>query len=133
MLLHARETGMRKQRVYIVDDDELIARSLAGIFEESGYETEYFIRPAALLEAANTQPPDVLVSDYAMPELSGIELARSLFKVCPSCRIFLISATELSLIEAGAAKAPTPNFRFFRKPIQVGQLLDAVAHALHAV
>lgn len=68
-----------------------------------------------------------------MPELSEIELARSLFEVCPSCRIFLVSATELSLIEAGAAKAPTPNFRFFGKPIQMSQLLDAAAYALHAV
>jgi FixJ family two-component response regulator len=122
---------MRKQRIYIVDDEELIARTLAGIFEESGYETEYFTRPGALLEAANTRPPDVLVSDYAIPELSGIELARSLFELCPSCRIFLISGTELSLIAAGTTKAPTPNFSFFGKPVQIVQLLDAVAHALH--
>jgi two-component system catabolic regulation response regulator CreB len=123
----------RKQRIYIVDDEELIAITLAAIFEESGYETKYFTRPRALLEAAGAQPPDVLVSDYAMPELSGIELARSLFALCPACRIFLLSATDLSLIETWVAKAPTPNFSFFSKPVQVVQLLDAVAHALRTV
>src|SRR5258707_756516 len=117
---------VQKQRIYIVDDEVLIARTLAAIFEESGYETEYFTRPHALLEAAGTQPPDALVSDYAMPELSGIELARRIFALCPTCRIFLLSATELSLVETWFAKAPTPDFIFFSKPVQVVKLLDAV-------
>ena len=67
---------MQKQRVYIGDDEVLIERTLAAIFEESGYETEYLTCRHGLLEAAGTQPLDALVSDYAMPELSGIELAR---------------------------------------------------------
>ena len=124
---------VQRQRIYIVDDEVLIARTLAAIFEESGYETEYFTCPRALLAAAGTQPPDVLVSDYAMPELSGIELARRIFALCPACRIFLLSATELSLIETWVAKVPTPDFTFFSKPVQVVQLLDAVAHALQTV
>jgi two-component system catabolic regulation response regulator CreB len=103
----------KKQHIYIVDDDVLIAGTLAAIFEESGYETEYFTCPRALLEAAGTQPPDALLSDYSMPELSGIELARRIVALCPACRIFLLSATELSLIETRAAKAPTPDFTFF--------------------
>jgi two-component system catabolic regulation response regulator CreB len=126
-------TWCKSKRIYIVDDEVLIARTLAAIFEESGYETEYFTRPRTLLEAAGTQPPDALVSDYAMPELSGIELARRIFALCPACRIFLLSTTELSLIETWVAKAPTPDFTFFSKPVQVVQLLDAVAHALRTV
>ena len=124
---------MQKQRIYIVDEEVLIARTLAVIFEETGYETEYFTCPHALLEAAGRQPPDALVSDYAVPELSGIELARMIFALCPACRLFLLSATELSLIETWVAKAPTPDFTFFRKPVQVVQMLDAVAHALRTV
>jgi two-component system catabolic regulation response regulator CreB len=124
---------VEKQRICIVDDEVWIARTLATIFEESGYETEYFTRPRTLLEAAGTQPPNALVSDYAMPELSGIELARRIVALCPACRIFLLLATELSLIETWVAKAPTPDFTFFSKPVQVAQLLDAVAHALGTV
>jgi DNA-binding NtrC family response regulator len=124
---------MKKQRIYIVDDEELIARTLADIFEENGYEASYFTHPDTVLEAARTHPPDALVSDYAMPELSGIELARRLFELCPTCQIFLLSATELSLIEACAAKAPTPAFSFFGKPASIAQLLASVANAFGAV
>jgi DNA-binding NtrC family response regulator len=124
---------LQTQRIYIVDDEVLIARTLAEIFEESGYEAEYFTCPRALLEAAGTQPPDALVSDYAMPELSGIELARRIFALCPACRIFLLSATELSLIETGAAAVPTPDFAFFSKPVHLVRLLDAVAQSLRTV
>jgi FixJ family two-component response regulator len=95
---------MQKKRIYIVRDEEMIERTLALIFEESGYETEYFTRPGALLEAASTRPPNALVSDYAMPVLSGIELDRRLFKLCPACRIFSLSATELSLSKRGPPK-----------------------------
>jgi DNA-binding NtrC family response regulator len=120
---------VQKKRIYIVDDEVLIASTLAAIFEESGYETEYFTSPLALLEAAATTPPDILVSDYAMPELSGIELVRKIFAMRPTCRLFLLSATEPSLIQRCAADAPTPNFTFFSKPVHVFQLLDAVAQA----
>lgn len=82
---------VQKHRIYIVDDEVSIARTLADIFEESGYETKCFTHPHALLEAAGTQPPDALVSDYAMPELSGVELARRVFRMRPACRIFLLS------------------------------------------
>jgi FixJ family two-component response regulator len=62
-----------------------------------------------------------------MPELSGVELARRLYELCPSCRIFLLSATEFCLIEACAAKEPTPAFSFFGKPVPIVELLDSVA------
>ena len=106
---------VQTQRIYIVDDEVLIARTLAEIFEESGYEAEYFTCPRALLEAAGTQPPDALVSDYAMPELSGIELARRIFALCPACRIFLLSATELSLIETWGCQSPYAGLYFLQQ------------------
>jgi hypothetical protein len=37
-------------------------------------------------------------------DLSGVELARRIFALCPGCRIFLLSATELSLIETWSPK-----------------------------
>jgi len=51
---------VKKKRIYIVDDEVLIARTLAAIFEESGYETEYFTCPRALLE----QPPQHLPTSW---------------------------------------------------------------------
>lgn len=122
---------MKKHRIYIVDDEELIASTLAVIFQENGYGARYFTHPGTVLEVARDCPPDALVSDYAMPELSGVELARKLFELCPTCRIFMLSATELSLIEACAANAPTPAFRYFGKPVPVVQLLASMADAFN--
>jgi hypothetical protein len=51
----------------------------------------------------------------------------------PSVPDLLLSATELSLIETWAVKTPKPDFTFFSKPVQVVQLLDAVADALQTV
>jgi DNA-binding NtrC family response regulator len=75
---------IQNQRIYFIDDEVSIARTLAAIFEESGYETEYLTCPHALPEAAGTQPLNALVSDCPMPELRGIELVRRVFARCPS-------------------------------------------------
>jgi len=124
---------MQKRRIYIVDDETPIASTLAAIFKDSGYETECFTRPRTLLEVAAIQRPDALVSDYTMPELSSIELARCVFAMFPACRIFVISGTELSLIKSAVSEAPTPHLTLFSKPVQIGRLLDAVAHACRIV
>ena len=124
---------MQKRRIYVVDDEVLIASTLAAIFKDTGYETEYFTRPRTLLELAANQPPDAIVSDYTMPELSGIELARCVYALCPACRIFVVSGAELSLIETAIAEAPTPHLTLFSKPVQIRRLLDAVALAFQIV
>jgi CheY-like chemotaxis protein len=57
-------------RVYVVDDEPLIASTLAAILSDSGYEVEFFTNPLVALAAVAPGLPAILVSDVTMPDLT---------------------------------------------------------------
>lgn len=69
-------TSVKQLRVFVVDDEDVIASTLAMILRYSGgFHATFFNSPTEALEAARCDPPDLLVSDVVMPALAGIELA----------------------------------------------------------
>jgi DNA-binding NtrC family response regulator len=119
-----------QQPIYVVDDEVAIASSLAAILVEKGYSAKCFTSPFEALELARSEPPQVLISDYSMPGLTGLELARSLALLCPQCRVILLSAHDLPFIQTQIAGFPMPRFRFLRKPVAIRTLLDTIRQLL---
>jgi FixJ family two-component response regulator len=121
-----------RQPIYVVDDEVAIASTLTAILVEKGYSAKCFTSPLEALELARSEPPHVLISDYSMPGLTGLELARGLALLCPQCSVILLSALDLSCIQTQIDKfpMPIPRFTFFRKPVAVRTLLDAIRQIL---
>jgi FixJ family two-component response regulator len=121
-----------RQSIYVVDDEVAIASSLAAILDESGYTAKYFTSPLEALDVARSEPPQVLISDFSMPGRTGLELAQDLALLCPRCSVILLSALDLSFIKTQIEKfpVPAPKFTFFRKPVAVRTLLDAIRQIL---
>lgn len=60
--------------VLVVDDDELILSTLRGLFAlETDYEVITQNDPRAALEEAGRRPIDVVISDFLMPQMNGVE------------------------------------------------------------
>ena len=78
-------------RVLLVDDnaDGLLVRRL--MLEEAGYVVETARHAEQALECFNGSTFDVVVTDYKMPGMNGIELIGRLREVDPNARIVLIS------------------------------------------
>lgn len=125
--MEQRPASCRKQRrVFVVDDENLIATTLAAILCLKGYACTAFSRPIEALEAARSDPPDLLISDVVMPTLSGIDLAIQLKSHCPDCRVLLLSgqATTWDLLET--ARADGHEFEVLLKPMHPSELLKKV-------
>ena len=69
----------RAQRVLVVDDDAAVARFNQQVFIRVGYEVVVTTRSPEALATFQAAPQSfaVLITDYTMPELSGIALAAS--------------------------------------------------------
>lgn len=110
--------------IYVVDDEKVIAETLAQILNHAGFIAFAFEDARQALAAAESgSPPNLLISDVMMPDLSGIELAIQFQQICPRCRILLLSgqAVTASLLEL--ARSHGYDFELLPKPIHPRDLL----------
>jgi DNA-binding NtrC family response regulator len=121
-----QNTDNSKHRIFVVDDEEIIATTLAIILRNSGFDATPFIQPLKALEASRFQSPDLLITDVVMPEINGIELAIQLQQICPKCKVLLFSgqANTRSLLDS--ARANGNDFEVISKPVHPTDLLKRV-------
>jgi signal transduction histidine kinase len=119
--------------VYIVDDDPLVLRSLASVLElETPYRVRSFATGAAVLEAMEGEPPDVLISDLTMPGMDGISLLERARQIAPeTARIVLTGFADKDSAVRAINQAGV--YQFIEKPWDNDHLLVTVANAVRAV
>lgn len=81
----------RRNLVFVVDDEPTVATSAALVLCGDGLDARAFTDPIAALKAAQTEPPNLLLSDIVMPGLNGYELGARVVKECPQCKVLLFS------------------------------------------
>ena len=115
----------RKITVLVVDDDALIAMSTAAMVEDLGHDVfEVNSGSAALEFLKNGHIIDLLITDFSMPKMNGMQLAKAVKDIHPNLPIILAT---------GFAELPIdPELRIPRisKPYQQDQLSAAIAGAL---
>ena len=110
-------------RVVVVDDEQVVASTLAAILQMHGFSAKYFTSPLEALSAARSRAPDLLVSDVEMPGLSGLDLAIQMKAQYPGCKILLLSGQAATLDLLQQARAQGHNFDLLLKPIPPTEFL----------
>lgn len=113
-------------RVVVVDDEKVIASTVAAILQMNGFSAQFFVHPLQALEAMNKEQPDLLISDVMMPELSGFELAIRVKALSPNCKILLFSGQGATADLLLQARAQGHDFQLLAKPIHPTELLSRV-------
>jgi len=121
---------MAVPRILLVDDQRDIIKLLHSTLDTLGQELEILEAPSgeeALLEASRAKV-DLLVSDYRLPGINGVELMHKVRTKFPDVRVILITGmtdrkARDEILDAGAAAV-------FDKPISLTDFLDAVERSL---
>jgi DNA-binding NtrC family response regulator len=115
--------------VMVVDDEPLVADTLAMILTHAGYRAVRAYDARTALEMASVQAPDLLISDVAMPEMNGVELALGMVTLAPACKVVLFSghARSADLMRAYDAGH---DFPLMAKPMHPTEMLGQVAKSL---
>ena len=116
----------KPHRVFVVDDERVIASTLAMILCQQGFDATAFTMPLEALQAAHASPPDLLISDVVMPHLSGIDLAMLVQQCCPDGRVLLFSgqAATANLLED--ARVGGHHYELLAKPVHPQDLLSKI-------
>jgi len=96
--------GLFKGSTVMVVDDQGTSRAILGhmLHTSLGCSVVSFDNPLEALKWAEEHHFDIGVIDYRMPQMNGFKLAERLHEICPSCRIILITAYELSQLPDAA-------------------------------
>jgi DNA-binding NtrC family response regulator len=119
-------------RIFVVDDEPVIASTLAAILQMNGFSARFFTSPLEALTAARTKAPDLLISDVTMPGISGIELAIKMKEQYPKCKVLLFSGHPTSLALLEDARTQGHDFCLLLKPVPQGEFLSEIGRMVDA-
>ncbi len=117
---------MSPRCIFVVDDEPVIASSLTAILQMNGFSAKFFTSPLEALAAARLESPDLVISDVAMPGISGVELAIQMREQHPNCKILLFSGQAASLDLLEGARARGHDFRLLQKPVVPSDFLSEI-------
>jgi DNA-binding response OmpR family regulator len=109
--------------IFVVDDEPVIASSLVAILQMNGFSARSFTCPLEALAAARSESPDLVISDVAMPGISGVDLAIQMRAQYPDCRILLFSGQAATFDLLEGARAQGYDFRLLQKPVHPSEFL----------
>jgi CheY-like chemotaxis protein len=121
-----------RPRVLVVDDEPSIADTITKILSLSGYTATAAHDGDDALEIALISPPNLLITDVMMPGMNGIELAITVKRVYPECKILLFSGQAATSDLMTTAKRAGHDFPLVSKPIPPKDLLAMVAMHLNS-
>ena len=113
--------------VMVVDDEKVIADSLAAILRISGYMVTAFYDGQSALQACIAAPPDIVITDVSMPGLNGVEMAIQIRSNYPRCKILLFSGHAATAGILDSARQRGYSFDLLAKPVHPRDLLAALS------
>jgi PAS domain S-box-containing protein len=125
----ANETLNGDIRVFVVDDEEPVAKSLVLLLKNRGIRADSFYRVDRALEAFRNAPEayDVAIVDFMMPGKTGLEFAQELFSL--NADVPIILATGL-IDDSRIEKSKSPNIaEIVQKPYRI----DDIARIINRV
>jgi two-component system chemotaxis response regulator CheY len=120
--------AVRKARVLVIDDANLVRRYYRQILEGAGYMVDEALNGIEALEKLLENPPDLLIVDVNMPQMDGITFMAALRRqALPISSIpALITSTEAGAKDMASARAAGANY-YLVKPLSQELLLEHVA------
>jgi DNA-binding NtrC family response regulator len=123
-------TGKKTKTVLVVDDEQENLRSYAEILQDMDYNV--LSKPsggAALMLLQDNMIVDLIITDYRMPGMNGIEFITELRRLRPFVPVIMITA--YGNIETYLHSVSLGVFEYVHKPIQKEEFERIVKHALH--
>jgi DNA-binding NarL/FixJ family response regulator len=86
---------MRRVRVLVVDDHQMLREALVGLLEVAGFEVAGAVADGADATALAAElAPDVVLMDLSLPVLNGLDTTRLLREVAPDTAVVMFSAFD---------------------------------------
>jgi CheY-like chemotaxis protein len=125
----AKPAGNSGPPIYVVDDEPMLLELASVILEPEGYQIQTFRDPELALQSFTKAKvrPALLITDYAMHSMNGMQLIEKFRQLEPNQKILLVSGTVGEEIFRDSAAMPD---KFLAKPYQAVELTNLVKELL---
>ena len=116
--------------IYVVDDDSDM-REVLSLALESKFQVKTFSTAGSAIEVIKDDPPDLILLDIGLPDMSGVDALREIKELHPEALVIMVTAstdinTAISTMKLGASD-------YMTKPINVDALEVSVRNALDKI
>jgi len=122
-LAKSNQTDETPVTIFVVDDEPMLLDLATTILQPLGFKVRTFHDPKLALAEYPAAKPAIVVTDYAMGEMNGLDLVRECRRINPLQKTILLSGTVDENIYASAQNKPD---RFLAKPYQIGDFVESI-------
>lgn len=119
--------AISQNAVFIVDDEPEVLDSLSIIFTSAGFKVSSARSGTEAMELFGSNPQGVVICDYSMPDIKGIDLLHKFRETLPEVQMIMLTGKGTIDIAVSAMKAGM--FDFVTKPVDPGHLIELAKRA----
>ncbi len=119
---------MDKKRIMVIDDEKIVGDMAKMSLEQEGYEVETFLNAEPALTRLRQEAFDVVVTDYKMKGIDGMEVLRTVRDLYPRTQVIMITA--FANLDAAIEALRRDVHDFFPKPVKIKELKASIRRAL---
>jgi formate/nitrite transporter len=117
-----------KKRILIVDDENIVVDSCSKTFREQGFDVDVALSGLEGVRKASRGDFDLIITDYMMADLNGIELVECVRRTNPHAPVIMITGYPTNDLEVKAAK--TGVFEYLEKPFSPEEINSVARRAM---
>ena len=119
---------MQKQKIYIVEDDELLSLVVSQGFKKEGYEVVTDMGLRGVAKRIEETKPDLVLLDVTLPHMSGLEILEGIRLKGVPCPVIMLTADDSAETAVNALKHGA--YDYITKPFELEKLKIIVRNAL---
>jgi DNA-binding NtrC family response regulator len=117
--------------VLVVDDEQVLAGAMGDYLGRHGYEVDVKSTGEEGLQVIDKKPPDIVVLDYRLPRMDGLEVLRRIKESRPEVEVIMLTAH--GSVQGAVEAMKLGAYDYLGKPLDLEELRLVVAKALQSL
>ncbi len=119
---------MATSKIMVIDDEKIVGDMAKLSLEQDGYSVETFLNAEPALKRLQEEQFDVVVTDYKMKGIDGMEVLKTVKDRYPKTQVIMITA--FANLDAAIEALRRDVHDFFPKPVKIKELKASIKRAL---
>ena len=122
-----KDLAGEKLHLMVLDDEPIMGKRLKPVLTKAGFEVEVFEDPVKALARLNEKEFDIIITDFQMDDLDGIQVLEHIMQNCDNTRVILM--TGYASVELARDALVKGAFDFIAKPFKPKELRGMINKA----